>query len=238
MSLFKTITRKKIVQRFLCWLGAIYIRFIYASTRWQTVRGEIPEALHAQNKPFIVCLWHGRILLMPYAWNRTHPIHMLISTHPDGQLIAGTIAHFGLRTIAGSTTRGGTAALRGLLKVLKAGDCIGVTPDGPRGPRMRASDGIINIARLAGVPIVPASYSVTKRRVLGSWDRFILALPFSHGAMVWGDPIHIERDADEATLEAARHSVEENTNAVTAEADALCGHAPLDPAPLPEQIPS
>ena len=168
---------------------------------------------------------------MPYAWNRSQPIHMLISTHSDGQLIARTIAHFGLSTIDGSTTRGGTAALRGLLNVLKAGECVGVTPDGPRGPRMRASNGVINIARLAGVPIVPASYSVTRRKVLGSWDRFILALPFSRGVMVWGEPIHIDRDADEAVLESARQFVEESVNAVTTEADALCGHLPIDPAP-------
>lgn len=160
---------------------------------------------------------------------------MLASSHPDGQLIAKTVVNFGIKTITGSTTRGGTAALRGLLGIIKAGECIGLTPDGPRGPRMRVSDGIVNIARLAGVPIIPASFGITRRRVLGSWDRFILAKPFSRGVIVWGEPITIDRDADDDAQETARRAVEEGLNAVTNEADTLCGCTTIEPAPLIEQ---
>lgn len=170
--------------------------------------------------------------MMPHCWDKTQPIHMLISSHPDGQLIAKTVAHFGIQTIAGSTTRGGTQALRNMLSALKAGEYIGVTPDGPRGPRMRASDGIVNIAKLAGVPVIPASFGIARRRVLGSWDRFILAWPFSRGVIVWGEPITIDRNLDDAQLEAARQSIETGLITVTNEADTLCGCTTIDPAPL------
>jgi lysophospholipid acyltransferase (LPLAT)-like uncharacterized protein len=235
VSLIKTITRNEIVRRVLCRLGAGYIRFVYASSRWQTIRGDIPKKFFDQDKPFILSFWHGRLLMMPYCWDKTKPIYMLASSHPDGQLIAKTVVNFGIKTIAGSTTRGGTAALRGLLGIIKAGECIGLTPDGPRGPRMRVSDGIVNIARLAGVPIIPASFGITRRRVLGSWDRFVLAKPFSRGVIVWGEPITIDRDADDDAQETARRAVEEGLNAVTNEADTLCGCTTIEPAPLIEQ---
>ena len=235
VSLIKTITRKEIVRRFLCWLGARYIRFVYASSRWQIIRGDIPKKFYDLNQPFILSFWHGRLLMMPYCWDDTQPIHTLTSSHSDGQFLARTVAHFGIKTIVGSTTRGGTAALRGILNVLKEGECIGITPDGPRGPRMRASDGIINIARLAGVPIIPASYGISRRRVLGSWDRFILAKPFSKGVIVWGEPITVDRNAEGVALEAARLAVENGLNAVTNEADTLCGCATIEPAPLSEK---
>jgi lysophospholipid acyltransferase (LPLAT)-like uncharacterized protein len=232
VSLIKTISRKESVRRFLCWLGAGYIRFVYATSRWQTVRGEIPKSFHDKNQPFILSFWHGRLLMMPHCWDKQQSIHMLISSHADGQLIAKTVAHFGIKTIAGSSTRGGTAALRGMLNALKAGECIGITPDGPRGPRMRASDGIVNVAKLSGAAIVPASFGITRRRALGSWDRFILAWPFSRGVIVWGSPIYIDRDTEGTDMETARQKVEDGLNAVTDEADTLCGCATIEPAPV------
>ncbi len=235
MALIKTITRKPSVRRLLCWLGAHYIRFVFKSGHWQTIRGEIPQRFRDEGKPFITCFWHGRILMMPYAWNSPLTFHTLISEHTDGELIANTIAHFGFGAIAGSTKRGGTAALRKILKVLADGEYVGITPDGPRGPRMRASEGIVTISRFSGAPVIPVSFGATRRRVLNSWDRFVIALPFSRGVIVWGKPIYIDRNADDPRLVDARQSVENALNAVTVEADELCGCAPIEPAALPEQ---
>jgi hypothetical protein len=232
----KTITRKPSVRRFLCRLGAYYIRFVFRSGRWQTVRGDIPQRFLDENKPFIAGFWHGRLLMMPYAWTGPQAFHTLISEHPDGRLIADTIAHFGFGAIAGSSTRGGAAALRKILQVLADGEYVGITPDGPRGPRMRASDGIVTVARLAGAPIVPVSFGAARRRVLNTWDRFVLALPFSRGVIVWGEPIAVERDADDSELDEARRAVEDALNAITAEADALCGRAPVEPAAVNERV--
>jgi lysophospholipid acyltransferase (LPLAT)-like uncharacterized protein len=228
---FKRVLGNEAVRRFLCRLGAQYIRLAHATGTWTTVRDHIPRRFWDEGKPFILCFWHGRLLMMPYCWDRGATIHMLISQHRDGQIIANTVSHFGIETVAGSSTRGGAAAMRAMLKVLKGGDYVGITPDGPRGPRMRASDGVIGVARLAGVPIIPAAYGVNKRSVLSSWDRFIVAWPFARGVVVWGEPIEVPRDADEGTSEAARLRVEDTLNAVTREADDLCGVIPIEPAP-------
>jgi hypothetical protein len=119
-----------------------------------------------------------------------------------------------------------------MVKALKAGDCVGITPDGPRGPRMRASDGAVALARLSGVPIIPATFGAARGRVLQSWDRFLVAWPFGRGVIVWGDPIDVARDADAAALGAARLRVENALNAITAEADRLTGRVPVEPAPV------
>src|SRR5207248_10235886 len=122
--------------------------------------------------------------MIPMAWQGLGPMPMLISAHRDGRIIADAVRYFGVKSIAGSTRRGGSAALRQMLKQLAAGDCVGITPDGPRGPAMQASLGIVNVARLARVPIVPVVYATSRRRVLRSWDRVHLAKPAGRGALI------------------------------------------------------
>ncbi len=233
MSLVKRLTRNQRFRDALCWLGAQYIRLVWRTCRWEVIGGDIPERYWNAGLPFVCVFWHGRLMLMPYSWRADKPVHMLISQHRDGQLIARTVSHFGIRTIAGSTTRGGTAALRGILKKLKSGEWIGITPDGPRGPRQRVSGGVVDIARMAGVPIIPATFSVQRRVLLGSWDRFALALPFGKGLFVWGRPVEVPRDASPAAIEALRAEVEDRLNAITAAADQRMGHAAVPPAPWP-----
>ncbi len=232
MNLLKPVLRNDGVRGAICALAALYIRLVHATSRWRVVGGDHAAALWDRDAPFILAFWHGRLLLMPYCWRRDKPLEMLISQHIDGQLIARTIGHFDFETIAGSTGRGGTAALRAMLRGLKQGGYVGITPDGPRGPRMRAGSGIADVARLSGVPILPVAFATSRRVVLGSWDRFILALPFSRGVFVWGEPIEVPRHDDaEDAREAARLLVEERLNAVTAEADRLVGQAAIEPAP-------
>jgi lysophospholipid acyltransferase (LPLAT)-like uncharacterized protein len=180
--------------------------------------------LSREGRTFIVAFWHGRLLMMPIAWHRLTDFHMLISAHPDGRIIAGAMTYFGIETIAGSTRRGGSAAFRMMLKRLKEGGCVGITPDGPHGPAMKASLGIVNIARRARVPIVPLTYATSRRRVLATWDRFHLALPFGRGVYMWGEPIEIGVDLDEAGLERARCLVEARMIDLVREAERRVGH--------------
>jgi len=219
------------VRAVLCAVAAAYIRLVYATSRWQVEGGEIPARFWDSGRPFILAFWHGRILMMPRCWRRGVPMAMLISQHRDGQLIADTIRHFDLGTVRGSSTRGGTEAVRAMVKTLKRGGYAGFTPDGPRGPRMRAQLGVVSVARLSGAPIIPCAHATSRRRVLSGWDRFLVALPFSRGAFVWGEPIAVPRDADGAAMEAARQKVEAALNAVTDRADRLVGGATIAPAP-------
>jgi lysophospholipid acyltransferase (LPLAT)-like uncharacterized protein len=227
----KRVLRNETFRRLICWLGAQYIRLVHATGTWTVVGGEIPRRFWDAERPFILCFWHGRLMMMHACWQSGRLIHTLTSQHPDGQLIARTTAHLGIRTVQGSSTRGGSGALRALLRILEGGESIGLTPDGPHGPRMRAGDGIVTLARLSGAPIVPVAFGIDRRRVLSSWDRFVVALPFGRGVFVWGEPIEVARDIDAAGLDARRRQVEDAINAVTEKADRLVGFAPIEPAP-------
>lgn len=232
MPRLKDILRRPAVQRLLCALIAGYIRLVHGTGRWRVENGAEPARLWDAGRPFILAFWHGRLLMMPYCWRRGTPIRTLISRHPDGRLIAETMRHFDLGSIAGSSSRGGSTAFRAALKSLRDGVSVGFTPDGPRGPRMRASDGVIHAARLSGAPILPCTYAASRRRVLGSWDRFVLALPFARGIVLWGEPIAIARDAGPDEVEAARRLLEARLNDLCARADEACGVTPIAPAAL------
>ncbi len=216
-----------------CWLVSLYIRLVHATGRWRILGDQAVERLTDEGRPFVVCLWHGRMLMMPYAWSRADQVHMLISSHIDGQLIAQTIRHFGAKTIAGSSSKGGGGAIRAMLRTLKDRQWVGITPDGPRGPRMRAAAGIVQLARLAGVPIFPVTFGADRCWTLRSWDRFTIPLPLARGVFIWGPPIEVPRQADSATQERARRQVEDGLNAITAQADRLCGRPAVEPAPIP-----
>ncbi len=233
MRALKAILRNERVRGALCRLGTLYIRLVRRTGRWDLRGVETLDRLAAEGRPFIGCFWHGRILMMPYAWRdgRHRDLHMLISSHRDGQLIARTVAPFGIHTVAGSTRKGGAAAFRTILRLLRDGDVICFTPDGPRGPRMRVSPGVVQAARLSGAPIVPITFSAFRAVRMNSWDRFLVPLPFSGGVIRCGAPIEVARETDDGGLEALRRHLEDTLNGLTLEADRHCGRPPVTPAP-------
>lgn len=237
MAVVKRIMRREGPRTVACWSIARYLRLLGVTGRWTVDGADIPAALLESGRPFILAFWHGRLMMMPEAWRFAAPVHMLTSRHPDGQLIARTLGHLGIDTVAGSTDRGGAEVMRAMVRLLKQGECVGVTPDGPRGPRMRASAGIVQIARLAGVPIVPATCAARPRRLIPSWDRLVVPLPFGRRIVAWGEPIEIERDADDEAVEAARVRLERRLNEMTRALDVRLGLEPVEPAPeAPEAV--
>ncbi len=227
----RDILRNRRLRTVVCWLVSRYIGLVHATGRWRTLGTEPRDRLAEAGQPFIACVWHGRMLMMPYAWHRRDQVHMLISDHIDGRLIAQTIGHFGIKTIAGSSSKGGPQAIRAMVKTLRNGRWVGITPDGPRGPRMRAAAGIVAVARIAGVPVVPVTFGANWCWTMGSWDRFCIPLPLARGVIIWGPPIEVATDADPAAQEHARRQVEDGLNAITKEADRLCGRRAIEPAP-------
>jgi lysophospholipid acyltransferase (LPLAT)-like uncharacterized protein len=222
----RRIARSERLHGALCFAIQLYIRLVYATNRWSEEGAEHPRRLCEAGRPFVGAFWHGRMMMIPLAWRRRAPMHMLISSHRDGRIIAGAVGYFGIQSIAGSTRRGGTAALRALVKQLAAGDCVAITPDGPAGPAMVVSSGIVNIARLARVPIQPVVFATSRRWMLRTWDRMHLALPFGRGVILWGEPIEIGHDLDEVGVERVRHLVETRLRDMTALADSRVGHGP------------
>ncbi len=222
MLSYKKILRTKLAYSVICWVGAKYIKFVSFTNSWSFINKKYVENLWKKNEAFILCFWHGRLLMMPLSWNKEKKINVLISTHSDGQLLSKTVKHFNIETITGSSSKGGSEAIRNIIKSLKSGISIGMTPDGPRGPRMKVNSAIIKIASLTGHKIVPLSYSVKKKFFLNSWDKFLVALPFGKGCFVWGKPIKIKKNI--STNEDLKLSkiLENNLLKLTKKADRYC----------------
>jgi lysophospholipid acyltransferase (LPLAT)-like uncharacterized protein len=224
--------RSKFSLGFASWLIATYAKLVWVTGRWTIEGREHLLRMHEEGRPTFGAFWHGRMLVMPFAQNPRIKFHMLISSHGDGHVIAGAVKYFGVEWIAGSSSEGGRAALRAMLRHLKAGDAVCITPDGPDGPAMRAKPGIVVAARLAKAAVLPVSYATRWRLILDSWDRFHVPLPFSRGIMIYGPPIEIGDAGDATALEAARLKVEQGLNAITAEADRRMGHEIVAPGTL------
>lgn len=206
--------------RFLVpYLGYAFSTFVKLTTSLTTVRGDVRDRLRGADRRFIYAFWHQRQVFFTVS-HRGDNVSILISRSLDGEMIAETIRLCcGVSSIRGSSTRGASDAVRGMLKALKSGLDLGITPDGPKGPAREIKDGVMYLARKLGVPILPVTSAQSNRLVFaGSWDRFHLPLPFGRAAVVYGEPIDVG-PGDDLALKAGE--LKRSLDAITLEAEAL-----------------
>jgi lysophospholipid acyltransferase (LPLAT)-like uncharacterized protein len=155
-------------------VGAALIRGIARTMRHETRGQEAVDALYREGGHAIIAFWHAQQLMIPIGYRGTRA-HVLISQHGDGEIIARIIARFGHGAVRGSSTRGGAKALRALIKLARSGQDVAVTPDGPKGPRHVAKLGVIQLAKVTGLPIVPVAFACSKKNSLragiATWSR-------------------------------------------------------------------
>ena len=196
-------------------LVAGLIRVLYATIRWEFV---VPDGVSSEGQN-IYAFWHGRMLMLPRWYRSRHkrPMYVLISQHGDGRLIAFAIKLLGIKSVAGSSSRRGVAATLELMRRLEEGASIGITPDGPKGPRQVCKKGVSALAQQAGIPVQPVTYSIEERWVIPSWDQMIVPRPFSRGVVVLAEPLKIGAEED---CSQARVRIQESLNGITEKADA------------------
>jgi lysophospholipid acyltransferase (LPLAT)-like uncharacterized protein len=179
--------------------------------RYRLVHRERVQALYDSRRPFIYAIWHNRILPLLYA-HRDEAMVLLISRHRDGGYLADLAERLGYRFVRGSTQRGGDVGLLGIVRALKSGSVVAVTPDGPRGPLERVKPGVVAAAQHAGVPIIPGTARVSRAWRLSSWDRFFIPKPFATIEVVYGVPLEVGPGkeglrAGMSAVEAALHAM-------------------------------
>lgn len=210
---------------FVQWLAAflvtLYVDIVWLTCRWKFIGEEFPTPYWKKKKPLIACFWHGRLLIMFKAWHTPQKLHMLSSTHPDGEIVGRVIENFGFGSVLGSSTKGGKKAFLSMVKILHNGESVGITPDGPRGPRHHISPGVIRMARLGKADILPLTYSVTKGTHLKTWDKFLLPFPFGRGVFIYGPVMNVS--ASSKTDEELQQDLETTLRNITQQADAYCG---------------
>lgn len=206
------------IAAFAPWLAYWVIKMIGRTMRFEEVNSEIPNSFWDKGNPAIGAFWHGRLLMMPWVY-RGKRLGFLVSPHRDGQIVGRALERFGFHPILGSSNKQGSSALKEMVKANQNGSDIAIAPDGPRGPRYHAHFGVIELARRTGRPVVPLSFSASKKKVFKTWDHFLLPYPFSKGVFIWGEPIHVDSNGDRDYLEQIRALLETRLNELTEKAD-------------------
>lgn len=216
-------------------LLAGYLAVTYKTLRWTRESQEIADTVQAdalaKSSGAILALWHSRVPVGPATWPQgpeRPEIRVLVSQSRDGELIARVIARLGLPSIRGSSlkktdthkNKGGEQAFRDMVKWVKDGGAMAITPDGPRGPVEVMQKGAIALARVSGAPVLFVGVAVNPCIRLKTWDRTIIPLPFAKAAMVWDGPAVAGRDDDPDALTEAWGA---RLSAVSRRAEALVG---------------
>jgi lysophospholipid acyltransferase (LPLAT)-like uncharacterized protein len=208
-------------QRAAAWLIFAMIRTVSATLRYR--RDDRSNFIQvATPGPAIYCVWHNRLALcMPAYWdyvkkrNKTPGMAAMVSASRDGGFLTGILECFGVQPVRGSSSRRGPQALLELTTWAERGYDLAITPDGPRGPLYVVQDGVMSLAQLTGLPIVPVSYYVKWKIRVKSWDRFQIPLPFSHCEVIYEKPIFVPRAATDAEREELRLQLETELRAIT-----------------------
>jgi lysophospholipid acyltransferase (LPLAT)-like uncharacterized protein len=197
----------------LGWLLRILVWLIGLTQRW---RMEDPHGV--LSKPpagsYIFAFWHNRIFFLPYLFRKhwharqRKRVAVLVSASKDGEKLARVLEKFNLVCVRGSSSRRGRQALRELQQLVRDGHDIGITPDGPRGPKYVVQDGVISLAQLTGATIVPVTYLLEWKFTAKSWDSFMIPLPFGRCVVRLGPPMIVPRETDEAGRENKRLELE------------------------------
>ncbi len=170
-------------------VGMLLMRFIYLTNRKIF---NLPQNIPTE--PVVFAFWHGDLLMQPYLYYQFRKIpkaNVLISDHFDGSLISKIMEYFSLGTIAGSTNRNAAKVLIQAIKSLKEGYDIGITPDGPKGPRYSVGDGIVVMAQKTGAKVILYNCKPSSYWQLGSWDKFVIPKPFGTLEFFASEPIDL-----------------------------------------------
>ena len=192
------------------------VALLASSWRYEAVGESHLQRLRAAGTRLVYAVWHGSLL--PALWrHRGEPMTLLISDHTDGSRLASAVEAWGYEVVRGSTTRGGARGLRGLLRALRAGGNIAVTPDGPRGPARVAKPGAVAAAQRTGALIVPMGAAASSAWRARSWDGLIVPRPFARVRVVYEEPFAV--GPDDAAFEAGMARLQESLSRATDQAE-------------------
>ena len=221
MNIKKKLIKNFVVQNILGFITSIYIYIVSITSTIKYKNNSIPENYWKNNQPFILAFWHNQLMTIGFAWKTQKKINILASGHSDGRFGAIVGKYFNLNNIP-THNKNKKFSLRNIFKLLHQKTYIGITPDGPRGPKEKVSEGIIKIAKASGIPIIPIGFCSSKNFRLKSWDSFLITLPFSKCCFVWGKPIKIPKKISDKKISDFQNLLEKSINECVKEAKIDC----------------
>ncbi|MBI4056904.1 MAG: lysophospholipid acyltransferase family protein [Elusimicrobia bacterium] len=199
------------------YLGYFYIWIVGKTSRITWKGSEIPRNLESQGINFVYAFWHSRQFFFVYS-HRHQPVSILVSSSRDGEYIAKMLELSGMKTVRGSSTRGGSKALKELVDHARQGNHLGITPDGPRGPAREVKQGVLFLAQKLGLSIIPITYAAKRKMVFGSWDKIHLPLPCNRIVIAHGTPIQM---SSQDSLEEKSQELKMALDHITRQADEM-----------------
>ena len=187
-------------------LGQGLVGSLFLTVRVQTMGEEHLSSFRDSGTPVIFVFWHGRLLPLIHVHRRQQTV-VLVSEHGDGEYISRILERFGFGTVRGSSTRGGMRGLRGLIRAARNSHDLAVAPDGPRGPDRELKPGVLAVARMTGLPLIPIGVGADAGWLAASWDRFLVPRPFSTIRVAYGPPCFVRRDADQEEIDRAAQTL-------------------------------
>jgi hypothetical protein len=203
-------------------VGTGIVSALFATTRCTRFGQENYLQYRRAGTPVIFVFWHGLMLPLVH-YHRGEGAVVLVSEHADGEYITQVIRRNGFGTVRGSSTRGGTKGLKGLIRAVRAGKDLGLTPDGPRGPAGHFKPGALAVAQTTGLPVIPVAAASSSGWRFNSWDSFLVPRPFARIVLGYGEPVLVPRDTPREELEALARRLGQRLDTLTAEAAAAAG---------------
>lgn len=181
------------------YLGSVLFRLVYSTIRFEVDGREFQGETWGRGEAVVFVTWHGRLLPLLYLY-RDKGLTMLVSRHRDGEYLTRVGRRLGYDAVRGSSTRGGYPALRELVRRLRRGESLAITPDGPLGPKEEFKPGALQAARMAGAPVIPVMAGADRAWWIEGWDRFMVPKPFARVRVEIGEPHRVARDVSSAEL--------------------------------------
>lgn len=192
-------------------LAAKIIVWLHRRLRPETLGEQHVDRLWSEGQQVILAFWHDQLLLMVKGY-RGKGAKVLISSSKDGELISRTMRYFSIGAVRGSSNRGGRAAFKALVELSQEPFDLVFTPDGPKGPRHCIKEGVVQLARISGRPVVPGAFACSRGHRFQSWDRFLLPYPWGKAVYVYGEPLRYEQHETADDFHARLQAAMDETN--------------------------
>jgi len=201
--------------------GSLLLKTILSTYRLKMMHSEIEDSVYSRGEVPIYCSWHQRWFAGIGFLPKRHPIAIMVSQSRDGEVISKMIGPLGWHTVRGSSSNGGTKAFKELLGCIKKNFAVAHIVDGPRGPFGEIKPGLLSLARISGMPILPIIASPERKWTFNSWDRFMIPQPFSRIIIRFDKAIYVPRRLSEDEADELRVQIEQRLRSLYKMTDEL-----------------
>ncbi|MFI4983730.1 MAG: lysophospholipid acyltransferase family protein [Rickettsiales bacterium] len=197
----KRFFKSQLFYKLASYLVRIYVYIVLKTCQFTIEFDKEAEEIVKSRRLCLMSYWHGRIIFFPSFYTKYGKFGAIVSAHGDGQIVADVIESYGHQTARGSSRKNNVSAMRDTIRLLRQNVSIHLTPDGPKGPRFKIKGGVMELAKKFDIAVIPSCFSITRGKMLNTWDRFLLPMPFAKVLINIGKPVYATGVKDNEKLQ-------------------------------------